>query len=193
LFSCLGIFVILLIRCENIISFVNNVKTVDGGTHELGFKSALTRILNDYAKKNNILKSKDKTFEGSDVREGLTAIISVKIPESILQFESQTKSKLGTPIARSSVDTVVSEKLPFYLEENNKIASILLDKIQKSKQAREAARKAREDIRKGKNSSKNPTVKKVQTLFKKILQPSIWRWQLLKKWIILQKPKAMCT
>ena len=143
---------------ENIISFVNNVKTVDGGTHELGFKSSLTRILNDYAKKNNILKSKDKTFEGSDVREGLTAIISVKIPESILQFESQTKSKLGTPIARSSVDTVVSEKLPFYLEENNKIASILIDKIQKSKQAREAARKAREDIRKGKNSSKNLTL-----------------------------------
>ena len=143
---------------ENIISFVNNVKTVDGGTHELGFKSALTRILNDYAKKNNILKAKDKTFEGSDVREGLTAIISVKIPESILQFESQTKSKLGTPIARSSVDTVVSEKLPFYLEENNKIASILIDKIQKSKQAREAARKAREDIRKGKNSSKNLTL-----------------------------------
>ena len=143
---------------ENIISFVNNVKTVDGGTHELGFKTALTRILNDYAKKNNILKSKDKTFEGSDVREGLTAIISVKIPESILQFESQTKSKLGTPIARSSVDTVVSEKLPFYLEENNKIASILIDKIQKSKQAREAARKAREDIRKGKNSSKNLTL-----------------------------------
>ena len=143
---------------ENIISFVNNVKTVDGGTHELGFKSALTRILNDYAKKNNILKSKDKTFEGSDVREGLTAIISVKIPEFILQFESQTKSKLGTPIARSSVDTVVSEKLPFYLEENNKIASILIDKIQKSKQAREAARKAREDIRKGKNSSKNLTL-----------------------------------
>ena len=143
---------------ENIISFVNNVKTVDGGTHELGFKSALTRILNDYAKKNNILKSKDKTFEGSDVREGLTAIISIKIPESILQFESQTKSKLGTPIARSSVDTVVSEKLPFYLEENNKIASILIDKIQKSKQAREAARKAREDIRKGKNSSKNLTL-----------------------------------
>ena len=143
---------------ENIISFVNNVKTVDGGTHELGFKTALTRILNDYAKKNNILKAKDKTFEGSDVREGLTAIISVKIPESILQFESQTKSKLGTPIARSSVDTVVSEKLPFYLEENNKIASILIDKIQKSKQAREAARKAREDIRKGKNSSKNLTL-----------------------------------
>ena len=143
---------------ENIISFVNNVKTVDGGTHELGFKTALTRILNDYAKKNNILKAKDKTFEGSDVREGLTAIISVKIPESILQFESQTKSKLGTPVARSSVDTVVSEKLPFYLEENNKIASILIDKIQKSKQAREAARKAREDIRKGKNSSKNLTL-----------------------------------
>ena len=143
---------------ENIISFVNNVKTVDGGTHELGFKTALTRILNEYAKKNNILKSKDKTFEGSDVREGLTAIISVKIPESILQFESQTKSKLGTPIARSAVDTVVSEKLPFYLEENNKIATILIDKIQKSKQAREAARKARENIRSGNNQSKSLTL-----------------------------------
>ena len=143
---------------ENIISFVNNVKTVDGGTHELGFKSSLTRILNEYAKKNNILKSKDKTFEGSDVREGLTAIISVKIPESILQFESQTKSKLGTPIARSAVDTVVSEKLPFYLEENNKIATILIDKIQKSKQAREAARKARENIRSGNNQSKSLTL-----------------------------------
>ena len=143
---------------ENIISFVNNVKTVDGGTHELGFKTSLTRILNEYAKKNNILKSKDKTFEGSDVREGLTAIISVKIPESILQFESQTKSKLGTPVARSAVDTVVSEKLPFYLEENNKIATILIDKIQKSKQAREAARKARENIRSGNNQSKSLTL-----------------------------------
>ena len=143
---------------ENIISFVNNVKTVDGGTHELGFKSSLTRILNEYAKKNNILKSKDKTFEGSDVREGLTAIISVKIPESILQFESQTKSKLGTPIARSAVDTVVSEKLPFFLEENNKIATILIDKIQKSKQAREAARKARENIRSGNTQSKSLTL-----------------------------------
>ena len=143
---------------ENIISFVNNVKTVDGGTHELGFKSSLTRILNEYAKKNNILKSKDKTFEGSDVREGLTAIISVKIPESILQFESQTKSKLGTPVARSAVDTVVSEKLPFYLEENNKIATILIDKIQKSKQAREAARKARENIRSGNTQSKSLTL-----------------------------------
>ena len=143
---------------ENIISFVNNVKTVDGGTHELGFKTSLTRILNEYAKKNNILKSKDKTFEGSDVREGLTAIISVKIPESILQFESQTKSKLGTPIARSAVDTVVSEKLPFYLEENNKIATILIDKIQKSKQAREAARKSRENIRSGNTQSKSLTL-----------------------------------
>ena len=143
---------------ENIISFVNNVKTVDGGTHELGFKTSLTRILNEYAKKNNILKSKDKTFEGSDVREGLTAIISVKIPESILQFESQTKSKLGTPVARSAVDTVVSEKLPFYLEENNKIATILIDKIQKSKQAREAARKARENIRSGNTQSKSLTL-----------------------------------
>ena len=80
---------------ENIVSFVNNVKTVDGGTHEVGFKTALTRVFNDYAKNNGYIKGKDKTFEGSDVREGLTAIISLKIPEALLQFEGQTKTKLG--------------------------------------------------------------------------------------------------
>ncbi len=87
---------------ENIVSFVNNVKTIDGGSHEVGFKSALTRAFNDYAKSNNYFKGKDKAFEGSDVREGLTAIISLKIPEDILQFEGQTKGKLGTPQAKNS-------------------------------------------------------------------------------------------
>ena len=103
---------------ENIISFVNNVKTPDGGSHEVGFKTALTRVFNDYAKNNGYIKGKDSTLEGSDVREGLTAIISLKIPESLLQFEGQTKGKLGTPIARNVVDSIVTEKLQYFLEEN---------------------------------------------------------------------------
>ncbi len=139
---------------ENIISFVNNVKTTDGGTHEIGFKTALTRVFNDYAKNNNYVKGKNRIFEGSDVREGLTAIISLKIPESFLQFEGQTKAKLGTPQARTVVESIVAEKFQFFLEENKKIAEDILDKTLKSKIAREAARKAREEARKGK--TKNP-------------------------------------
>ena len=92
---------------ENIISFVNNVKTNDGGTHEVGFKSAITRVFNDYARVNKYLKDKDKNLEGSDIREGLTAIISLQIPENLLQFEGQTKAKLGTPEARTIVESVV--------------------------------------------------------------------------------------
>ena len=138
---------------ESIVSFVNNVKTPDGGSHEVGFKTALTRVFNDYAKSNGFIKGKDKVFEGSDVREGLTAIISLKIPESLLQFEGQTKSKLGTPIARTIVDSIVQEKLQFYLEENNKVATELINKALKSKVARDAARKAREEARKGKNKN----------------------------------------
>ena len=139
---------------ENIVSFVNNVKTIDGGTHEVGFKTALTKIFNDYAKSNNLLKTKDSNFEGNDVREGLTAIISLKIPESLLQFEGQTKSKLGTPIARSVVESIVYEKMKFYLEENKELALKIINKAISSKSAREAARKAREEIRKGKNNKK---------------------------------------
>ena len=143
---------------ENIISFVNNVKTVDGGTHEIGFKTAITRVFNEYAKSNNIFKGKASTFDGSDVREGLTAIISVKIPENLLQFEGQTKGKLGTPIARTAVDAITSEKLSFFLEENKKVATDIIDKSLKSKLAREAARKAREEVRKGKGSKKDRIV-----------------------------------
>ena len=139
---------------ENIISFVNNVKTSDGGSHEVGFKTALTKVLNDYAKENNFIKAKDKAFEGSDVREGLTAIISVQIPEAILQFEGQTKAKLGTPIARSIVEAITTEKLKYFLEENKSIATMIITKALKGKDAREAARKAREESRKGKDSKK---------------------------------------
>jgi len=140
---------------ENIISFVNNVKTGDGGTHEVGFRTALTKVFNEYAKKNNFLKGKDTSFDGSDVREGLTAIISLKIPEGLLQFEGQTKSKLGSPVARTVVESIVSEKVSFFLEENSKVATDIINKSLKSKMAREAARKAREEIRKGKKSKKD--------------------------------------
>ncbi len=139
---------------ENIVSFVNNVKTVDGGSHEVGFKTALTRAFNDYAKNNGYIKGKDKAFEGSDVREGLTAVISLKIPEALLQFEGQTKGKLGTPQARTVVESIVTERLQYFLEENKKVATDIIEKSLRSKTAREAARRAREEARKGK--TKNP-------------------------------------
>ena len=134
---------------ENIVSFVNNVKTIDGGSHEVGFKTALTKVFNDYAKNNGFVKGKDKAFEGSDVREGLTAVISLKIPEAILQFEGQTKGKLGTPQARVAVENIVTEQIRTFLEENKSIATEIINKSLRSKVAREAARKAREEARKG--------------------------------------------
>ena len=152
---------------ENIVSFVNNVKTIDGGSHEVGFRTAITKVFNDYAKKNGYLKGKDTSFDGSDVREGLTAIISLKIPENLLQFEGQTKSKLGTPQARTVVESIVTEKMTFFLEENKKVAEDIIDKSLKSKLAREAARKAREEVRKGK------TKKKEQLLSDKLTPASV--------------------
>lgn len=139
---------------ESIISFVNNVKTVDGGSHEVGFKSGLTKVFNEYAKNNGLLKGKD-TFDGGDLREGLTAVINLKIPEDLLQFEGQTKGKLGTPEARTVVDNIVYEYLKFYLEENRKDALSILEKASKSKLAREAARKARDEARLGKNKKES--------------------------------------
>ena len=139
---------------ENIISFVNNVKTTDGGSHEVGFKTALTKVFNDYAKTNGYLKVKDKNLEGTDTREGLTAIISLQIPEALLQFEGQTKAKLGTPVARTIVESITSEKLQFFLEENKAVATDILNKMVKSKMVREAARKARDEARNGKGKNK---------------------------------------
>ena len=138
---------------ESILSFVNNVKTVDGGTHEVGFKTAITKVFNEYVKKNNLLKGND-TLDGSDAREGLTAIISLKIPEALLQFEGQTKGKLGTPQAKQVVESIVYDKLSFYLEENKGSATTIMEKALKSKLAREAARKARLEARNGKNKNK---------------------------------------
>ncbi|NLC48675.1 MAG: DNA topoisomerase IV subunit B [Tenericutes bacterium] len=143
---------------ENILSFVNNVKTIDGGTHEVGFKTALTKVFNEYIKSNNLLKEKDGVLDGSDTREGLSAILSLKIPESLLQFEGQTKGKLGTPQARSIVESIVYEKLSFYLEENKETASSIMDKALKSKIAREAARKARAEARAGKGKGKQEKI-----------------------------------
>lgn len=139
---------------ENMLSFVNNVRTKDGGTHESGAKSAFTRAINEYARKTKLLKEKDKNLEGSDIREGLTAIISVGVPEQKLQFEGQTKSKLGTSEARSAVESFLFEKVSYYLEENPETATMLVQKAIRAQEAREAARKAREEARSGKKGKR---------------------------------------
>ncbi|OBZ10341.1 MULTISPECIES: DNA topoisomerase (ATP-hydrolyzing) subunit B [Bacillales] len=127
---------------ENIYSFANNINTHEGGTHESGFKSALTRIINDYARKTNLIKDNDSNFSGDDVREGLTAIISVKIPEP--QFEGQTKTKLGNSEVRGIVESFFAEKLQEFLEENPAVSRKIVEKGLQAARAREAARKARE-------------------------------------------------
>lgn len=143
---------------ETILSFVNNVRTADGGTHVSGLKTGLTKAFNEYARKTNLLKPKEKNLEGSDVREGFTAVLSIHVPEEYLQFEGQTKSKLGTPQARSSVEAMVNEKLGIYLLENGESAQHLVRKALKAREARDAARKAREESRKGKKSRKRDTL-----------------------------------
>lgn len=139
---------------ETTLSFVNNVRTRDGGTHESGARSALTRIVNEYAKKTGLLKEKDKNLDGSDIREGFTSVISIRVPEEKLQFEGQTKSKLGTPDARSAVEQVLAEKLTYFFEENPTVSQMLIKKAVKASQAREAARRAREEARNGKKNRK---------------------------------------
>lgn len=136
---------------ETFVSYVNLVRTRGGGSHEVGLRTAITRAINDYARKYSILKDKDSNFEGSDIREGLVAIISVSIPESILQFEGQTKDKLGTPQARTLVDSFIYEKLTYVLEENRAFTLDLIKKIQRAQDARQAARRARDDARQGKS------------------------------------------
>ncbi len=130
---------------ENLLTFANNIHTTDGGTHEEGFKRALTYVMNDYARKFGKLKDNDKNLSGEDVREGITAIISVKLKEA--QFEGQTKAKLGNTEVRTMVDKLLREKLMVYLEENPAVAKAIFDKALASARAREAARKARENVR----------------------------------------------
>ncbi|MDF2675753.1 MAG: gyrB [Bacillota bacterium] len=133
---------------ENIYSFVNNINTIEGGTHLVGFKTALTRVINDYAKKNNLVKENDIAITGEDIREGITAILSIKIPEP--QFEGQTKTKLGNSEVRGIVDNVTGEALSNFCEENPKTVKQIIEKTLRSARARDAARKAR-DLARRKN------------------------------------------
>jgi len=130
---------------ELLLTFANNIRTTDGGMHEEGFKRALTRVMNDYARRFNILKDNDKNLSGDDVREGITAIVSVKVKEA--QFEGQTKTKLGNTEVRTLVDNIVTDKLSTYLEENPNVAKAIFNKALEAARAREAARKAREATR----------------------------------------------
>lgn len=143
---------------ENVLSFVNNVRTKDGGTHEVGMKTSMTKAYNEYARKVGLLKEKDKNLEGSDFREGLAAVLSIRVPESLLQFEGQTKEKLGTPMARNAVDNVVGEQMGYYLLENSEMSQQLVRKAIKAREAREAARKAREESRNGKKRKKGESL-----------------------------------
>ncbi len=141
---------------DQIVSFVNNVRTKDGGTHETGYKSAITKLFNEYGQKVGLIKN-GKKLEGADIREGLTTVISVRIPEQLLQFEGQTKNKLGTPDARSAVEQVVTEKMTYFLEENNNLTYTLIEKAFRAQIARDAARKAREEARLERKKSKIET------------------------------------
>ena len=153
---------------ETIYSYVNNVKTIDGGTHESGFRTGITRAVNDFGEMVGMLKG--KKLEGSDVREGLTAIISLKVPEELLEFEGQTKGKLGTPVANSVVSNLIYNKFTYYLTENKENAMRILKKCVDSQQARVAARKAKDEAR---SSKKAPIVRRVPIgeLTQPIVQP----------------------
>lgn len=132
---------------DTIIGFANNVKTSDGGSHLVGFKTGLTKAINEYARKQELLKAKDKNLEGNDLREGLVAIISLRIPENLIQYEGQTKSKLGTPEARIAVETIVNERLSFWLHEQAEVAEKIIAKAIKARDIRAALRKTKENLR----------------------------------------------
>ncbi|BBH19687.1 DNA topoisomerase 4 subunit B [Paenibacillus baekrokdamisoli] len=138
---------------ETLASFVNAIPTRGGGTHETGFRTAYTRVMNDYARKNALLREKDKNLEGNDLREGMMAVINIKMSE--VEFVGQTKDQLGSSSARSVVDAIVSDKMQVFLEENPQVAQMLLKKSVQASRAREAARKAREEIRSGKKKSES--------------------------------------
>lgn len=138
---------------ETIASFVNSIPTRGGGTHETGFKTAYTRIMNEYARKTSMIKEKDKNLEGSDLREGMMTVINVKMSE--VEFVGQTKDQLGSASARSAVDAIVTEKMQLFLEENPTIAQVLIKKAVQASKAREAARKARDEMRSGKKRSES--------------------------------------
>lgn len=144
---------------ENMLSFANNIHTIDGGTHETGFKAGLTRVINDYARKNKLLKDKESNLSGEDTREGLTAIISVKVEEA--QFEGQTKAKLGNSEARALVESAINDKLAAFLEENPRTAKTIIEKTLTASRAREAAKRARESARKNSSASNSSLLGKL--------------------------------
>ena len=143
---------------ENMFTFANMVRTRDGGSHLTGARQAFTKTFNEFARKNGLLKEKDKSMEGSDIREGLTMVLQITIPEELLQFEGQTKEKLGTPEAKAAMDSVISENLRYFLEENRELADTLVRKIIRAGQARMAARAARDNARKGKGKNRSESV-----------------------------------
>jgi topoisomerase-4 subunit B len=139
---------------ETLISFANNLRTRDGGSHEVGYKTAITKAFNDFARKFNLISTKDANLEGNDLRCGLVGIVSVRVEESVLEFEGQTKGRLGTSLAKSAVEDVLYEKLTDYLHANKALAEAVVEKAQKNAKAREAARKARNMIRLDKKDKK---------------------------------------
>ena len=140
-------------------SYVNNVRTKDGGTHEIGLRSAMTKAFNSYAEDSGLLtKSKIKSLDAKDIREGVNIVLSIKVPENLLQFESQTKSKLGTPIARAVCENVILDKLTYFLMEHKDVAVMLVNKFIKAQQVRDAARKARDEARNGKKAVKQERI-----------------------------------
>ena len=169
---------------DQILSFVNNVRTKDGGTHETGFKTALTKTFNDYAQTYQLLNGKTKKLEGADIREGLTAIISILVPEPLLQFEGQTKAKLGTAEARLAVETIVSEKLSYFFQENPSLSRQLIDRAIKAQMVRDAARKARDEARMEKKSKKN------EPLLSGKLAPAQWKDKTLLELFLVEGDSA---
>lgn len=142
---------------ETLLSFVNNVRTPGGGNHETGMRSGFTKAFNDYARKSGLLKEKEANLDGSDIREGLSAVVSLRVPEELLQFEGQTKDKLGTAEARTVVDAIVSEQFSRYLMENGDFSQNIVRKAIRARDAREAARKARDETRSGKKKGNKET------------------------------------
>ncbi len=141
---------------ENVLSFVNNIRTRDGGTHEVGFRSGITRAFNEHARMVGALKDKDPNLDGGDVREGIVAIVSIRIPEQLLQFEGQTKNKLGTPEAKQAVESITYEQMKNFMAENGKISESLIQKALTAAKAREKARLARDEVRMVKQKTSKP-------------------------------------
>ena len=174
---------------ESIFSYVNNIPTTEGGTHETGFKSALTKVLNDYARKHGYLKEKDANLSGEDFREGITAVISLKMHN--VQFEGQTKTKLGNSEARTAMESIVSEQFSYYIEQpsNSEVAKLVIEKAIKAAKVREAARKAREIMRKKDSLEGAPLVGKLASCTGRDPRLNeLLLWRVIPPAVLLNKP-----